>query len=154
MLATSIDNGSGNPLDVVTDLDLSALVDLGWEISIPTPQLTPVTLSPSEATLSWPSTSFCSYEVRKSTNLLNYNEGSGIIEGTGSVLTWTDPSPSPSAFFEFQEVLTGGISSRSAGNSVASTVVSEPEYQTYEVAPRVVEGCGCDSHHHDEEAHE
>ena len=90
MSAILTDNGSN--FDVVTDLDLATLVDIGWQLSPPT-RFASTALSPIEATFTWQSVSFKNYELQRSMDLVSFPNGSGFLSGDGSSLSYSDPSP-------------------------------------------------------------
>ncbi|MGJ8724056.1 MAG: matrixin family metalloprotease [Roseibacillus sp.] len=142
MLPSSTDTGSN--FDVITDLDLAALIDIGWEIAIPT-DFDTNSLSPSGASFSWPSNSFCSYELRRTTDLESFSGGSSLITGDGSVQSWSDPSPdSSAAFYQFTVSSNTSLSkSQPTAQSKKSAARSET-FESIEMAPRVATGCYCD----------
>lgn len=85
--------------DVVTDLDLAALVDIGWEISPPL-VLDSAIPTPASASFTWNSSSFIRYEIQRGTNLTTFPEGSGTIVGNGLVQSWNDAAaPADRAFY-------------------------------------------------------
>ena len=146
-----IDDGS--IFDVVTDLDLAALVDIGWEIAIPTPPITVSDVVDGEAVISWPSTSFYSYEFSKSTDLQTYEQIGKTISGEGTFQSWIDPSPSACGFYEFSAILSADLTAvtppldpkKSAAESQKSDVDSD-EPKSFSMAPRGATGCYCDHH--------
>ncbi len=100
MLPSSNDNG--RTFNFITDLDLAGLVDIGWEVALPT-QFTPITLGPDRVTFSWPTSSFLNYRVIRSNNLTRENGSSAPFSGDGSIQTWRDPAPLPNrAFYQLE----------------------------------------------------
>lgn len=143
MLPSSLDTGSN--FDVITDLDLAALVDIGWELTLPI-NLETVTLSPSTASLAWPSSSFCTYEIERGNDLFTFPAGSGTITGDGSLQTWSDPTPpSGKAFYRLSATSSYAVTKTRRARSVTSP---QEDYRTIVVEGREVSGCFCDEHGH------
>lgn len=142
MLGSSTDNGSN--FDVITDLDLAALIDIGWELSVPT-QLTAPLPSPAGATFSWPSSSFCSYQVRRSSDLENFNAGSAVIIGNGLTQSWNDPSPDPSkAFYQFEVTTNTSVAKSKPVIKATKSLAKSEAIESIEIAPRFATGCYCE----------
>ena len=144
MMRPSLESISGI-LTVASDLDLAALVDIGWEVTPPINPSYP-SLGPTSTEITWPSSSFRDYVIEKTTDLdfaspITYSE-----DGDGSVISWTDPSPTPGrAFYRIQSTPDGAPSALAAPLQM-STAAEKDVYRTIEVEPRWVEGCGCDGH--------
>lgn len=87
-----------NSFYVPTDLELSILQDIGWEIEPPVPVLQ-VQMNPGPR-LRIPSTTGFSYQISRSTDLSAWvNPLSVPLAGDGSRLTWIDPQNASSAFY-------------------------------------------------------
>ena len=161
MLPVNFD--SGNNFDVLTDLDLAALVDIGWEVSVPA-KLTATALSPSGVSFTWPSSSFHSYEIMRTSNLKIADGGSPLLTGDGTTLNWNDPSPNPvRSFYQIRttnntstskSLLTSDkkpatpISSLIASIESIESIESLESLESIEVAPRVATGCYCNNPDH------
>ena len=143
MMRPSLESVSGI-LTVASDLDLAALVDIGWEVSPPINPSYP-SLGPLSTELTWLSSSFREYVVEKSTDL-DFTSSTTYSEvGDGTVISWTDPSPTPGrAFYRIQSLPAGAPAALAAPLQVSAP--QKDEYRTLEVEPRWVEGCGCDGH--------
>jgi Matrixin len=136
MLPVIFDDGS--TLNVATDLDLAALVDIGWEI-LPPNAVTTTSLGPAGSAFSWKSSSFFNYKLQRSTDLVAFTGGSASLAGTGGTQTWTDPSPlADKAFYRLSrtQVFSQPVSipPPAAGMAVGPQIDGEE--------PRFVEGCG------------
>ena len=133
-----------NTVGVVTDLDLAALVDLGWELSLP-PSLGVISLSPSSSSFTWPSNSFFSYEIARMSSLGTQSGGSPIFDGDGSMQSWSDPSPlSERAFYQLRTTTSVPNSVTAPAPSVQAAK-SVGTIRSYTIPPRVVTGC-CSAH--------
>jgi len=145
MLPSSTDFGSN--FDVVTDLDLAALVDIGWEITLPL-NLSVDALSPTQATFSWPSSSFLDYNLERGTDLITFPDGSGDISGNALPLEWSDPAPlSEKAFYRLSSISNLAQAPQLAQSSVEN-FSNEEELITVEVKEVTLECAFCD--HSDE----
>lgn len=136
MLPGSTDYGTN--FDVATDLDLAALVDIGWQLQPPT-KLKTTALSPSAAAFQWQSVSFKSYALQRSGNLASFPDGSGNIPGNGTVKTWTDPTP-PSAKAFYRLAITDLFPA--APPAMAMRQAMNGPLVTRSVPPREVIDCG------------
>ncbi|MBK1792282.1 hypothetical protein [Persicirhabdus sediminis] len=100
MNSSTTDTGSN--FDVITDLDLAALVDIGWKIS-PPESWSINSLNPTEASFSWNSVSFKSYQMKRSQDLVTFPAGSSVFNGNAQSQSWTDPAPlQDKAFYQFE----------------------------------------------------
>lgn len=136
MLPSITDTGSN--FDVATDLDLSALVDIGWELSPPV-VLKTTALSPSGATFNWQSVSFKKYNLQRGTDLSSFPGGSGSITGNGTLKTWSDPAPSSEK--AFYRLATSDVTP--AAPALQPLQLSAPDnvYGSASQEPRIVENC-------------
>ncbi len=136
MLPFISDNGSN--FDVVTDLDLAALVDIGWEVRPPTP-LRYTELSPLRASFNWNSVSFQTYQVQRSPDLGSFaSGGSAVGNGNGAIQFWSDPSPPVGkAFYR----LAVNDVSFPAPLIAAPGAIADDEYRHIYQAPRNVADC-------------
>lgn len=85
----------------MTNLDLAALRDIGWEMIPPSRWITANTRPASGPVLfTWPSTSNLTYRVERSTTLATGGWSTLSTQaGNGSIQTYTDPSPPPAKAF-------------------------------------------------------
>ena len=141
MLASFLDTGSN--FDVATDLDLAGLVDIGWEVVPPTQLNTPA-LSPEGVTLNWPTSSFCNYEVIRSTDLLNPNGGSGPLTGDGSIQSYSDPSPEALKAFYQLKVTSTAVTGKSKATSQKSKSSAVEHTEGIETKEHFATGCYCE----------
>lgn len=135
---------NGGLLTVATDLDLAALADIGWQVTPPARLAFP-SLGPGAVAITWPSSSFRTYVIEKSTNL-DFATGTQIpVNGDGSVLLWNEPAPA--ADRSFYRLRVSAYTPPEAGSllGMAGTVTAAPDngLATDVVAPRWVEGCEC-----------
>ncbi|QJE95510.1 hypothetical protein [Luteolibacter luteus] len=87
-----------NNFYVPTDLDLSILQDMGWEIEPPTPVLQ-VQMNAGPR-LRIPSTTGFNYQIYRSTNLSVWSSPLPLpLPGDGSRLTWIEPQSASAAFY-------------------------------------------------------
>ena len=142
MLASSTDDN--NNFDVLTDLDLAALIDIGWEVSIPA-TLDTITLSPSSSNFSWPSSSFCDYQIIRSTDLQTPTGSSSVFTGNGGFQSWSDPSPNATqAFYQLQ--VTNNTPRPKPNLSITTADSESEEPESIEIAPSFTTGCYCEEH--------
>ncbi len=145
MRPSSTDSGSN--FNVATDLDLAALVDIGWEITLPL-NLSVDALSSAEATFSWPSSSFLNYNLERGTNLIDFPDGSGQISGNALPQGWTDPAPlSEKAFYRLSATSILAQTPQLAQSPIENPS-NEEEIVTAEVKEVILECTFCD--HSDE----
>jgi hypothetical protein len=138
MLPSSTDTGSN--FDVATDLDLAALVDIGWQLD-PETNFVADALSPSAVTLSWQSVSFKTYTVERSIDLASFPDSSSSGPGDGTVQSYTDPSPpAEKAFYRLLSSSPAQIS-QAGGLDTKTPETESAEYGTIYVAPKQVENC-------------
>jgi hypothetical protein len=90
MLSSITDDNS--TLVVASDLDLAALVDIGWQIS-PPHKVTTTALGPASASFAWNSSSFFDYKLQRGTTLVSFPNGNTTAAGNGGIQSWTDPAP-------------------------------------------------------------
>ncbi|MGJ8640609.1 MAG: matrixin family metalloprotease [Opitutaceae bacterium] len=90
MLPSSTDTGSN--FDVITDLDLAAMVDIGWELN-PDLNFSASSLSPSGVALEWNTVSFKQYAVERSSTLPSFITVQANTDGDGTTDSFSNPSP-------------------------------------------------------------
>jgi hypothetical protein len=139
---------AGNFYAVVTELDLAALRDIGWEVDPPllltAPMIRP---SASPYLFSWPSTTGYTYRLQRSTAL--------------APDTWTDLSTQPGngLTLQFSTTVPAGLTKAfyrltteppaAAAMAAAKFATPTPQIPVDVVDPEGgVEGCGCSSHGH------
>ena len=148
MQESRLDTGSN--FDVITDLDLAALVDIGWEVNLPI-QFNVVSLSPSQVSFNWPSNSFLSYELIRTSDLQTPSGASLVIVGDGTTQTWNDPAPDPeTAFYQLEVSSATSLSTVTTSpptQSQAKLKSSVEAFETASIEPQVTTGCSCGSTH-------
>lgn len=144
MLPFIIDTGSN--FDVATDLDLSVLLDLGWEV-FPPSQLDITSLTPTNASFQWPSTSFLDHRVERGGDLITFPNGSSLAAGNGLMQSWSDPSPPATrAFYRlFSQYNLAAPASITSAPIVQSVPLSPEKFTTFSVDPVMVD---CKSENH------
>lgn len=138
MLPSFTDTGSN--FDVATDLDLSALADIGWKLSPPT-QLTTLSLGPDAVSFNWQSVSFKNYKLQRGTDLITFPGGSSVMAGNGTLQSWTDPAPPESKAFYRLMATDAIVPAAAPAAAPPQLVVPAGNYGTISKAPRAVE-CG------------
>ncbi|MGF1453592.1 MAG: hypothetical protein ACFB21_16140, partial [Opitutales bacterium] len=154
MNPTSTDTGTN--FDVATDLDLAALVDIGWELS-PNPRFAIMPSVGTSVMLQWNSVSFFEYTLTRSDDLLSLRQPQGGSQaqegsGTGHVQTFTEPNTdSGRVFFELTQ---NPVGTSTSASSPASASLAAPagkhspgKQATLEKAPRVIQCSVCDNEH-------
>lgn len=141
MLPTLLDDGTN--LVVASDLDLAALVDIGWRISPPL-TLGYTGLRPTGTSFNWNSLSFFDYKVQRGSNLISFPDGNASAAGNGNIQAWTDPAPpAAKAFYRLSRTEVFPASQ----NSPAFLMVPARGFSTADSEePRVVAGCGYSGH--------
>jgi hypothetical protein len=131
---------NGSYQKVMTDLDLAALRDIGWELEPPAvlnaPNLDPVA---SPFVFSWPSTSGFTYELQRSPSLAGDSwTPLSTQAGNGDLQQFSTPAPGlPAAFYRL---------------TVDAPVAAAPLFMTpatpapSHASPVEATGCGCGSH--------
>ena len=142
---------------VMTDLDMAALRDIGWEVQMPQ-TLEVLSLNPTDASFEWPSSTGETYFLQRSTDLVaGWSDLSPLTAGDGSILSFADPSPpAAQAFYRLSDTSTlasssSSVSRLSASNSSEPSVASsnrsaDTPVTWVSVPPRLVDGCGVCSH--------
>ena len=125
---------------IASDLDLAALVDIGWEV-VPKPVLKANALGPAVASFTFSTSTFIDYEVQRGNASLAFLPGSGVLIGDGLNQTWTDPSPpAGSGFYRLSATPYYDNSAPAAPEMAAESIAAEKPTNMSE-APRWVE-CG------------
>jgi len=88
---------AGPFLKTMTDLDLAALRDIGWQLAPPA-RWQSYQFAASPFTFSWPSTSGTTYRVESSTTLLNWSTLT-TQAGNGSIQSFSAAAPANAATF-------------------------------------------------------
>jgi hypothetical protein len=96
MLASFTDNGTN--FDVAGDLDLAALIDIGWQI-LPPNIVNTTGPTPASSAFSWNSSSFFDYQLQRGATPAAFTGGSGTFTGNGGIQSWSDPAPHPDSGF-------------------------------------------------------
>lgn len=140
MLASITDNNSTSI--VASDLDLAALVDIGWQISPPL-MLGGAAPKPTAASFTWNSSSFFDYKLQRGTTLVSSPNGNTSAAGNGNVQSWTDPSPpAGKAFYRLARTEVFPPQAIPAPSMEAAREFLTTDSQE----PRVVEGCRHSGH--------
>ncbi len=137
MLPSFTDTGAN--FDVATDLDLSAMVDVGWDLTPPT-HLLATTLSPDDASFTWQSVSFKNYEIERTADLMiAFSGASGEVSGDGTIQSWSDPAPPLNkAFYRLRHSDPVGMAAAAVVRSSAAMALDN-EYRTISEPPRTVD---------------
>lgn len=127
-----------NNFYVPTDLELSILQDMGWEIEPPGPVLQ-VQMNPGPR-LRIPSTTGFNYQISRSPDLVSWLDPlPAPLAGDGTRLTWTDPQSANSAFYR----VTRQKSQASATFAAAPASLSAPDDGEKVATPDLPPACGC-----------
>lgn len=128
---------TGLNFDVAGDLDLAALIDIGWQIHPPT-EVATTGPTPASAAFSWNSSSFFNYRLQRSTTLASFPGGSGLIEGNGNIQMWSDPlPPTGSAFYRLAR--TPVFNPPAAAAMAQAQRFQADSYSTDSEEPRMIE---------------
>jgi len=140
MLPSSTDTGSN--FDVITDLDLAVLVDIGWELT-PETAFGASTLSPTGVSLNWNSVSFKEYAVERTDDLsVSPSTVRSAAAGNADTQSWSDPAPpSDAAFYQLvvADIATVGGRSVPMEPLEKGAKTSLGTYRTETVDPRFVD---------------
>ena len=123
-------------LKVLTDLDIAALRDIGWEVVQPAKWLT-ATYDPATSpfTFSWPSLTGFSYRVESSTSLSDPWTPLTTRAGDGSIQQFTTPAPgTEKTFYRLS------IEAPSAGAALKQLSSAPASFSQDEV---IATGCKC-----------
>ena len=122
MRASISDDGSS--FNVVTDLDLAALIDIGWQIQVPT-TIDTFTVQSGNPILTWLSSSFLEYQIMRSTDLEIYTQQGSNITGNGTIQSWTDPTmPLNKAFYRIRSIPASQQTQAAGSSAITSNLVS------------------------------
>lgn len=114
-------NGGGNHF-VITDLDIAALIDIGWQVSLPATGS--VSVADGEVIFKIPTTTDFTYRVQQSNTLNAFTNLGNPISGDGSVQTITTPvSAAQRDFFRF--VVSGNPTPAGAARRIAPPAAFE-----------------------------
>jgi hypothetical protein len=132
-------------LIVATDLDLAALVDIGWEV-VPPVTVIPAELGPGGTELQFPSSSFRHYRIERNTELDFPAATEATLSGNGFVQSWEDPAPPPNR--AFYRIVSEARTVQAAANQSAEVTESGSRMLPRSItkAPRWVENCSCGPH--------
>ncbi len=146
-LMVPITLNGGSEFIVLSDLDLAALVDIGWEVKLPA-DLIPRFMAPGQVVIDFPTSSFMHYAIARGPDLRSFPVRENF-PGTAEVLTFTsDQAPSPRAFYQLEA--TSRFPQPDALRSSRTTQATTGEIKTIgPVLPRIVSDC-CT--HHEESA--
>lgn len=117
---------AGSYLKVMTDLDVSGLKDIGWQLSPPLRWLTANTQpSAGPVAFTWPSTSGITYRLERSITLESGSWATlNTVNGNGTIKSYTDsPAPPDKAFYRLN---TAPPIAPFAPMSIPLTAISEP----------------------------
>jgi hypothetical protein len=132
-------------LKVLTDVDVAALLDIGWRVKLPLKMTSSFAGNPS---FNWASSSNYTYKIRRSTNLIQFTDLSTSISGNGDIKTFVDTNPPAGKAF-YQLARTNTLPNQVA--SLTTPAIQEvrpdegPPMATSQ-SPRVVSNCGGHSH--------
>lgn len=141
MAPTLIDNNS--TLIVASDLDLAALVDIGWQI-VPPLKLASSAVSRTAASFTWNSSSFFNYRLERGVNLISFPNGNTVAPGSGGIQSWNDSTPPANkAFYRLARTSVfpalALLAPSTLQSSAAQAMIGSPSFDSEE--PRMAEGC-------------
>lgn len=133
-------------IHVLTDLDLAALSDIGWDVRLPL-NMEVQLLGPGVSSFLWPSSSGISVSLQRSTDLTGpWSDIATTMIGDGSLKQMTDSSaPSGNAFYRLLEGSSGTaapLRPESLRYSAASQNEATESVLQASRAPVLVESCG------------
>jgi len=115
MSPISINNGGGH--NILTDLDLAGLIDIGWEIKLPASGT--VSVANGEVHFKVPTNTGFTYRILQGNLNSQFANLGDAIAGNGSTQTMTFPlAPSGKDFFRFA-VSTDSAAARPAPRKIA-----------------------------------
>ena len=85
--------GTSTRLAVLTDLELAALIDVGWEVALPAGEIQTVEPVNGGLQISFPTTSNFVYRIQRGDLLTPFANLGDPIQGDGSVQTYLDENP-------------------------------------------------------------
>ncbi len=130
-------------LQVLTDIDIAALIDIGWEIKLPLTMASSFSGNPS---FNWPSSSNYFYTIRRSTDLVQFVDLFTPVSGNGDLKSFVDPSPPAGKAF-YRLARTNTLPNQASLRSVAAPISEDNgEIQTVSQPHRTVSGCCSHSH--------
>ncbi len=124
-------------LQVLTDIDIAALIDIGWKVKLPLTMTPTFTGNPS---FSWPSSSNYLYTIRRSTNLTLFVDLFTPTSGNGDIKTFVDTNPPAEKAF-YQLARTNTLPNQAALQAEAAFAPEEGPIMTISHAPRVISDC-------------
>lgn len=141
---------TGTNFDVTSDLDLAALVDIGWELNPPS-RFEIADVTASTVTVSWNSVSFKNYTLERATELASFSVvGSVGGDGDGTTQSLNESlDPAGKAFYRL-DVADIPEAAPQALNSAFAFSFSEPIEETPTTdseAPREIECSTCSNHY-------
>ena len=131
-----------NSFYVPTDLELSILQDIGWEIEPPGP-VPQVQMNPGPR-LRIPSTTGFNYQISRSTDLSTWSDPLSVpLAGDGSRLTWIDPQSVNAAFYRVtrQKSLVSAMLA-----AAPATLSTEGDWERVAAPDLSPAGCKCGGH--------
>ncbi len=136
---------------VLTDLDIAALQDIGWEITAtPSPFVAEIEAANQgmNASINFPSHTGNDYTISRGSTPDNLSVVA-TIDGDGSLFSWTDLNEFENRMFYQVEVIipnqTSGIQPQSISSS-ASTETPTPSRYDFPNLPAVICSCKCCQH--------
>jgi hypothetical protein len=129
-------------LQVLTDIDIAALIDIGWQVKLPLTMTSSFNGNPS---FTWLSSSNYFYAIRRTTDLIQFTDLFTPASGNGDLKSFTDPSPPAGKAF-YQLARTNTLPNQASFRTVVVPVAEENgQIQTISRPYRVVDGCCADA---------
>lgn len=120
---------ASNSFQVPTDLEVSMLRDMGWELAIA--ERSPSVSEGGAIHVSVPTTTGFNYEVRRSANLSSWGSPVTVLQGNGLAKSWVDSTASTKAFYRVTRVPVGVA----AGAPVLPAAMSNAEGLAPDLTP-------------------
>ncbi|YCM42840.1 hypothetical protein V2O64_16145 [Verrucomicrobiaceae bacterium 227] len=128
-------------LAVVTDLEIAALIDVGWEVVLPARGLTTEKAFNGDQLIKFPTNSNFTYRVQRGNLVTPFTNLSEPIEGDGSLMEYFDTDPlAMKGFYRFT------ISRGSEAAAGARSAKQAPGPEEYLTASGSWESIGCCQH--------
>jgi len=131
---------AGQPeIEVLTDLDIAGLIDVGWEVAVPAQGMTTEEFSNGDRLITIPTTSNFTYRVQRGNLVTPFSNLSDLIVGDGTLKTFVDENPpAMKGFYRFT------ISRQAAAGARAVRQARDPnQFRTFSDS---WESVGCCQH--------
>lgn len=136
VLMNAVSLGGLPDIEVVTDLEMAGLIDIGWEVALPAQGMTTEEVANGDRLITIPTTSNFIFRVQRGNLVTPFTNLSDPIVGDGTLKTYVDTNPLPvKGFYRFTMARSAAAGARSA-----RMVVGEDGYRTYSAS---WESVGC-----------